>query len=73
MPHPTHAALVPASVANWMATHSSVERRIAVALAILVAIACLVDGAVAADDARRGIAFASRERWMPPLSPAPAR
>ena len=32
---------VPASVANWMATHSSVERRIAVGLALLVAIAVL--------------------------------
>ena len=32
---------VPPSVANWMAIHSSVERRIAVATAILVAIAVL--------------------------------
>ena len=32
---------VPASVANWMATHSSVERRIAATLALLVAIVAL--------------------------------
>ena len=34
-------AALPSSIATWMATHSPVERRIAAALAILVAIAVL--------------------------------
>jgi hypothetical protein len=40
------SAAIPASVANWMATHSSVERRIAAVLVILGGDRRLVDGAM---------------------------
>ena len=59
---------LPAPVASWLATKSRAERRMAVAILLLVGMACPVDGNVAAADAGHGGA-AGRTPATPPHSP----